>query len=90
MDGGGSLEVFSDQPVLVSSRTYSTSDAGTYGQFLDGNLSVTSDELAAQWRDEFHGQSENEKKLELSVWSDFRTSLRENYVRFIEENVHSE
>ncbi len=36
MSGGGSLEVFSDQPVLASSRTYSTSDDGTYGQYLDG------------------------------------------------------
>ena len=36
MTGGGSLEVFSDQPVLASSRTYSTSDDGTYGQYLDG------------------------------------------------------
>ncbi len=36
ISGGGSLEVFSDRPVLVSSRTYSTSDDGTFGQFLDG------------------------------------------------------
>ncbi|MBW2425364.1 MAG: hypothetical protein JRG86_14015, partial [Deltaproteobacteria bacterium] len=34
--GGGSLQVFSDQPVLVSSRTYNASDEGTFGQFLDG------------------------------------------------------
>jgi hypothetical protein len=36
LDGGGSLQVFSDQPVLVSSRTYNVSDEGTFGQFLDG------------------------------------------------------
>jgi CubicO group peptidase (beta-lactamase class C family) len=35
-DGGGSLQVFSDQPVLVSSRTYNSGDEGTFGQFLDG------------------------------------------------------
>ncbi len=35
-DGGGSLQVFSDQPVLVSSRTYNAGDDGTFGQFLDG------------------------------------------------------
>jgi hypothetical protein len=35
MDGGGSLEVFSDREILVSSRTYNTSDNGTFGQFLD-------------------------------------------------------
>jgi hypothetical protein len=35
-DGGGSLQVFSDQPLLVSSRTYTAGDEGTFGQFLDG------------------------------------------------------
>lgn len=50
MTGGGSLEVFSDRPVLVSSRTYSTSDAGTYGQFLDGTASAeTADQGQTVW-----------------------------------------
>jgi hypothetical protein len=35
-DGGGSLQVFSDQPLLASSRTYNAGDEGTFGQFLDG------------------------------------------------------
>jgi CubicO group peptidase (beta-lactamase class C family) len=34
--GSGSLEVFVDQPIMVGSRTYNVSDAGTFGQFLDG------------------------------------------------------
>jgi hypothetical protein len=36
MDGGGSLQVVSDREILTSSRTYNTSDDGTFGQFLDG------------------------------------------------------
>jgi len=36
VDGSGSLQVTSDRPVLVTSRTYSIGDGGTYGQFLDG------------------------------------------------------
>jgi hypothetical protein len=36
VDGGGSLQVFSDRPVFVSSRTYNAVDEGTFGQFLDG------------------------------------------------------
>ena len=32
----GSLEVVSDQPLLVGSRTYNLSESGTFGQFLDG------------------------------------------------------
>ena len=35
-DVTGSLEVDSDRPVLVSSRTYNLSTGGTYGQSLDG------------------------------------------------------
>jgi len=41
MSGGGSLQVFSDHPILVSSRTYNTSDDGTFGQFLDGYSPTT-------------------------------------------------
>ncbi len=32
----GSLEVVSDQPLIVGSRTYNLSDTGTFGQYLDG------------------------------------------------------
>jgi hypothetical protein len=32
----GSLEVVSDQPLVVGSRTYNLSDSGTFGQYLDG------------------------------------------------------
>ena len=48
VDGSGSLQVTSDRPVLVTSRTYSIGDGGTYGQFLDGYR--TSDAAA-------HGES---------------------------------
>jgi len=41
--GSGSLEIVSDRPTLVGSRTYNVSDAGTFGQYLDGR---PSDELA--------------------------------------------
>jgi hypothetical protein len=41
-EGGGSLQVFSDQPVLVSSRTYNAGDDGTFGQFLDGHSATVS------------------------------------------------
>lgn len=34
--GTGSLEVSSDEELLVGSRTYNQSSTGTYGQFLDG------------------------------------------------------
>ena len=34
--GSGSLEVSSDQELLVGSRTYNQSSTGTFGQFLDG------------------------------------------------------
>ncbi|MCU0302630.1 MAG: beta-lactamase family protein [Thermoanaerobaculales bacterium] len=34
--GSGSLEVTADRPVLVSSRTYNLSAAGSFGQYLDG------------------------------------------------------
>jgi hypothetical protein len=34
--GGGWLEIASDQPVLVTSRTYNVGDEGTFGQLLDG------------------------------------------------------
>jgi CubicO group peptidase (beta-lactamase class C family) len=36
LEGSGSIEIESDRPVLVSSRTYNTSDVGTFGQSLDG------------------------------------------------------
>ena len=36
MTGSGSIEVFSDQPLLASSRTYNASQEGTFGLFLDG------------------------------------------------------
>jgi hypothetical protein len=35
--GGGSLQVVSDRPMLATSRTYNTSDDGTFGQFLDAH-----------------------------------------------------
>jgi len=35
-EGAGSLEIVSSTPVLVSSRTYNQSLAGTFGQYLDG------------------------------------------------------
>ena len=35
-DGSGSLEVFSDGPLSVGSRTYNLGDDGTFGQYLDG------------------------------------------------------
>ncbi len=35
-EGSGSLEISSSIPVLVSSRTYNQSLAGTFGQYLDG------------------------------------------------------
>ncbi len=34
--GSGSLRVFSAEPLTVSSRTYNTSENGTFGQFLGG------------------------------------------------------
>jgi len=37
MAGTGSIEIVSDRPVLVASRTYNASPAGTFGQYLDGN-----------------------------------------------------
>jgi len=36
MTGSGSIEVFSDQPLLASSRTYNAGEDGTFGLFLDG------------------------------------------------------
>jgi CubicO group peptidase (beta-lactamase class C family) len=45
MIGSGSIEVFSDGPLLASSRTYTTGEAGTYGLFLDG---VPAREAAAE------------------------------------------
>ena len=36
MTGSGSLEILSDRPIMVGSRTYNRSDAGTFGQYLDG------------------------------------------------------
>jgi len=38
MTGSGSIEVFSDQPLLASSRTYNAGPDGTFGLFLDGVL----------------------------------------------------
>jgi CubicO group peptidase (beta-lactamase class C family) len=35
-DGSGFLEVSADRPVLVSSRTFNQSAAGSFGQYLDG------------------------------------------------------
>jgi hypothetical protein len=34
--GSGSIEIFSDQPLLASSRTFNAGADGTYGLFLDG------------------------------------------------------
>jgi hypothetical protein len=36
VDGNGSLQVVSDQPLTVGSRTYNLSESGTFGQYLDG------------------------------------------------------
>lgn len=41
-NGAGSLEVSSDQELLVGSRTYNSSVTGTYGQYLDGYRSSES------------------------------------------------
>lgn len=35
-EGKGALEVRSNQPLTVHGRTYNVSDAGTFGQFVDG------------------------------------------------------
>ncbi len=35
--GSGSLEVLSDVPLYITSRTYNQSNEGTFGQFLDGH-----------------------------------------------------
>jgi len=35
-EGSGSLEIVSSTPILVSSRTFNQSPAGTFGQYLDG------------------------------------------------------
>jgi CubicO group peptidase (beta-lactamase class C family) len=40
VEGSGSIRVTSDRPVLVTSRTYSIGDGGSYGQSLDGYGSV--------------------------------------------------
>jgi hypothetical protein len=37
VEGSGSIRVTSDRPILVTSRTYSIGDGGSYGQFLDGH-----------------------------------------------------
>jgi hypothetical protein len=36
MAGTGSIEIVSDRPTLIASRTYNASPAGTFGQYLDG------------------------------------------------------
>jgi hypothetical protein len=36
-EGSGSLEVVSQRPILVSSRTFNQGSDGTYGQYLDGH-----------------------------------------------------
>jgi CubicO group peptidase (beta-lactamase class C family) len=36
LSGAGSLRIFSSEPLTVASRTYNTSAAGTFGQFLGG------------------------------------------------------
>jgi hypothetical protein len=36
MVGSGAVEITSDAPVMVSSRTYNSSDEGTFGLFFDG------------------------------------------------------
>ncbi len=35
-DGAGSLEISSDVPIYITSRTYNQGSSGTFGQFLDG------------------------------------------------------
>ncbi len=35
-EGGGAIEVVCNQPVLLTSRTYNLGNAGSFGQFLDG------------------------------------------------------
>jgi len=37
VNASGSLEISSDIPVFVTSRTYNEGSSGTFGQFLDGN-----------------------------------------------------
>lgn len=37
--GSGSLEIVSDRPIVVGSRTYNVGVAGTFGQYLDGRPS---------------------------------------------------
>ncbi len=36
LNGSGSLRIFSFEPLTVASRTYNSSDEGTFGQFLGG------------------------------------------------------
>ncbi len=44
-DGGGALEVVSEQPVLVTSRTYNLGDTGSFGQFLNGEPAAAAADL---------------------------------------------
>jgi hypothetical protein len=45
--GAGSIEIVSNQPVLITSRTYNIGPEGTFGQFLDG---IPSDRTAREGR----------------------------------------
>jgi hypothetical protein len=43
-ESSGWLEIVSDDPLLVSSRTYNLGESGTFGQYLDG---IVADETVA-------------------------------------------
>ena len=50
VEGSGSLEIRSDQPVLAGSRSYSVGPSGSFGQYLDGVAAVeTLDEGDTGW-----------------------------------------
>jgi len=41
VNGSGSLEITSDVPIYITSRTYNDGGSGTFGQFLDGESTET-------------------------------------------------
>jgi hypothetical protein len=65
-EGSGSLEILAELPVLVSSRTYSQGDLGTFGQYLDGLSGAdTVSAGASVWLSQLQQSSEHRTNIGL-------------------------
>jgi hypothetical protein len=76
-DGSGSLEVFSDRPLMAGSRTYNIGADGTFGQYLDGvPVGLLADDGATVWLPQLLQNTSFRSNIGLLNTASVRASVR--------------